>query len=57
MANNSCVEKIEHSLLKSVGITAASISLKTSLGHVEFDHTLLGPRDIITLVKVESTLM
>ena len=30
----------------------AVVALSTSKGHVEFDHTILGPRDVIEIIEV-----
>ena len=34
------------------GVQKAVVALATSLAHVEFDPTLLGPRDIIRAIEV-----
>ncbi len=34
------------------GVTVAVVALSTNKGHVEFDPTKLGPRDIIKVIEV-----
>ncbi len=43
---------IERTLLGTNGIGKAVVALSTSRGCVEFDPTILGPRDVIQIVKV-----
>ncbi len=43
---------IERTLLGTNGIGKAVVALSTSRGRVEFDPTILGPRDVIQIVKV-----
>lgn len=48
----SCVHKIESSLMKEKGIIYASVALATNKAHVKYDLEIIGPRDIIKLIKV-----
>ena len=43
---------IERALLSNNGVEKAVVALATSRGHVEFDPTVLGPRDIIKIIEV-----
>lgn len=43
---------IERTLMSQVGVEKAVVALSTSRGHVEFDPTILGPRDVVQIVKV-----
>ncbi len=52
MTSSSCVHTIEQTLLGTNGIEKAVVALSTSRSHVEFDSTILGPRDVIQIVKV-----
>ena len=52
MTCSSCVHLIERALLSSNGVEKAVVALATSRGHVEFDPTVLGPRDIIKIIEV-----
>ncbi|XP_064383927.1 copper-transporting ATPase 1-like isoform X2 [Halichondria panicea] len=51
MTSSSCVHTIEQTLLGTNGIEKAVVALSTSRSHVEFDSTILGPRDVIQIVK------
>lgn len=53
MTCSSCVHLIERTLLSNKGVEKAVIALATCKGHVEFDPTVLGPRDIINIVEVQ----
>lgn len=48
----SCVHKIESSLMKEKGIIYASVALATNKAHIKHDSEMIGPRDIIKLIKV-----
>ena len=52
MTCSSCVHLIERTLLGTEGVEKAVVALATSLGHVEFDPTVIGPRDIIRVIEV-----
>ncbi len=56
MTCSSCVHMIERTLLSQVGVEKAVVALSTSRGHVEFDPTILGPRDVVQIVKVCTVL-
>ncbi|XP_033949045.1 copper-transporting ATPase 1 isoform X2 [Pseudochaenichthys georgianus] len=47
----SCVHKIESSLMKEKGIIYASVALATNKAHIKHDSEMIGPRDIIKLIK------
>lgn len=53
----SCVHKIESNLMKEKGIIYASVALATNKAHVKYDSEIVGPRDIIKLIKVLHLLM
>ena len=44
---------IERTLRSNKGVEKAVVALATSRGHVEFDPTVLGPRDVIKMIEVE----
>ncbi|NWZ80113.1 ATP7B ATPase, partial [Poecile atricapillus] len=48
----SCVHNIESKLMRTNGIFSASVSLATSKAHILFDPEIIGPRDIIKVIKV-----
>ena len=52
MTCSSCVHLIERTLLSNKGVEKAVVALATSRGHVEFDPTVLGPRDVIKIIEV-----
>ncbi|XP_007943420.1 copper-transporting ATPase 2 [Orycteropus afer afer] len=47
----SCVHNIESKLMRTNGITYASVALATSKAHVKFDPEVIGPRDIIKIIE------
>ncbi|XP_010634918.1 copper-transporting ATPase 2 isoform X1 [Fukomys damarensis] len=47
----SCVHNIESRLTRTTGITYASVALATSKAHVKFDPEIIGPRDIVRIIK------
>ncbi|XP_006877002.1 PREDICTED: copper-transporting ATPase 2 isoform X1 [Chrysochloris asiatica] len=47
----SCVHNIESKLTRTDGITYASVALATSKAHVKFDPEIIGPRDIVRIIK------
>lgn len=48
----SCVHNIEAKLMRTNGIFSASVALATSKAHIQFDPEIIGPRDIIKIIKV-----
>ena len=52
MTCSSCVHLIERTLTQTPGIERAVVILATGRGRVDFDPSVIGPRDIIKLVKV-----
>ena len=48
----SCVHNIEKALLSSGGVQKAVVALATGKGYIEFDPAMIGPRDVINVVKV-----
>ena len=48
----SCVHNIEKALHSSGGVQKAVVALATGKGYIEFDPAVLGPRDIIHIVRV-----
>ncbi|NWW24139.1 ATP7B ATPase, partial [Falcunculus frontatus] len=47
----SCVHNIESKLMRTNGIFSASVALATSKAHIQFDPEIIGPRDIIRVIK------
>ncbi|XP_053825790.1 copper-transporting ATPase 2 [Vidua macroura] len=47
----SCVHNIESKLMRTNGIVSASVALATSKAHIQFDPEIIGPRDIIKVIK------
>nr|XP_012638109.1 copper-transporting ATPase 2 isoform X2 [Microcebus murinus]XP_012638110.1 copper-transporting ATPase 2 isoform X2 [Microcebus murinus]XP_012638111.1 copper-transporting ATPase 2 isoform X2 [Microcebus murinus]XP_012638112.1 copper-transporting ATPase 2 isoform X2 [Microcebus murinus]XP_012638113.1 copper-transporting ATPase 2 isoform X2 [Microcebus murinus]XP_012638114.1 copper-transporting ATPase 2 isoform X2 [Microcebus murinus] len=47
----SCVHNIESKLMRTNGITYASVALATSKALVKFDPEVIGPRDIIKIIE------
>ncbi|KAG8524815.1 Copper-transporting ATPase 2 [Galemys pyrenaicus] len=47
----SCVHNIESKLMRTNGITYASVALATSKAHVKFDPEIIGPRDIVKIIE------
>ncbi|XP_036312491.1 copper-transporting ATPase 2 isoform X3 [Pipistrellus kuhlii] len=47
----SCVHNIESKLMRTNGITHASVALATSKAHVKFDPEVTGPRDIVRIIE------
>lgn len=52
----SCVNKIQASLSKIVGIKAVDIALLTNRGRIEYDESLIGPRNILDHITVINDL-
>ncbi|NXA08573.1 ATP7B ATPase, partial [Sapayoa aenigma] len=48
----SCVHNIESKLMRTNGIFYASVALATGKAHIQFDPEIIGPRDIIKMIKV-----
>merc|ERR1719414_436154 len=51
MTCSSCVHLIESTLLKKPGILSATVALATKRGKIKFDPSIIGPRDVITIVE------
>ncbi|XP_066032203.1 copper-transporting ATPase 2 isoform X1 [Chamaea fasciata] len=47
----SCVHNIESKLMRTNGIFSASVALATSKAHIQFDPEIIGPRDIMKVIK------
>ncbi|XP_050187807.1 copper-transporting ATPase 2 isoform X2 [Myiozetetes cayanensis] len=47
----SCVHNIESKLVRTNGIFYASVALATCKAHIQFDPEIIGPRDIIQIIK------
>jgi Cu+-exporting ATPase len=48
----SCVTKIENNLSKIPGITSVSVVLLTNRGRIQYDSSIIGPRDILKHITV-----
>ncbi|NWI31047.1 ATP7B ATPase, partial [Sula dactylatra] len=48
----SCVHNIESKLMRTNGISYASVALATCKAHIQFDPEVTGPRDIIKIIEV-----
>lgn len=48
----SCVNTIETQLLKTPGVTYASVALATSSAGIKYDSDVIGVRDIIETINV-----
>ena len=51
MTCSSCVHLIESTLLKKPGILSATVALATKRGKIKFDPSIIGPRDVISIVE------
>nr|KAF6427187.1 ATPase copper transporting beta [Rousettus aegyptiacus] len=51
----SCVHNIESKLMKTKGITHASVALATSKAHVKFDPEIIGPRDVVRIIESKTS--
>uniref|UniRef100_A0A8C5XIX9 Copper-transporting ATPase 2 n=1 Tax=Microcebus murinus TaxID=30608 RepID=A0A8C5XIX9_MICMU len=51
----SCVHNIESKLMRTNGITYASVALATSKALVKFDPEVIGPRDIIKIIESKTS--
>ncbi|XP_061862838.1 copper-transporting ATPase 1 [Colius striatus] len=47
----SCVHKIESTLMKTNGVLYCSVALATNKAHIKYDPEIVGPRDIIQVIK------
>ena len=52
MTCSSCVHLIERTLTQTPGIERAVVTLATGRGNINFDPSVIGPRDIIKIVEV-----
>lgn len=50
----SCVHKIESTLMKTKGVLYSSVALATNKAHIKYDPEIVGPRDIIKVIKVSA---
>uniref|UniRef100_A0A8B9I9T1 Copper-transporting ATPase 1 n=1 Tax=Anser brachyrhynchus TaxID=132585 RepID=A0A8B9I9T1_9AVES len=51
MASASCVHKIESTLMKTNGVLYCSVALATNKAHIKYDPEIIGPRDVIQVIK------
>lgn len=51
----SCVHKIESTLMKTNGVLYCSVALATNKAHIKYDPEIIGPRDVIQVIKVSFT--
>jgi len=56
MSCSSCVHLIERTLQGKDGIKMAAVALATSKAAVTYDPSQIGPRDIITIIKVLTSI-
>ncbi|XP_069067208.1 copper-transporting ATPase 1 isoform X2 [Pleurodeles waltl] len=47
----SCVHKIESTLMKVEGVQYSSVALATNKAHIKYDPEVVGPRDIMKIIK------
>ncbi|XP_069468689.1 copper-transporting ATPase 1 [Ambystoma mexicanum] len=47
----SCVHKIESTLMKVDGVQYSSVALATNKAHIKYDPEVVGPRDIMKIIK------
>ncbi|XP_068264454.1 copper-transporting ATPase 1 isoform X2 [Nyctibius grandis] len=47
----SCVHKIESTLMKTDGVLYCSVALATNKAHIKYDPEIIGPRDVIQVIK------
>uniref|UniRef100_A0A803Y9S3 P-type Cu(+) transporter n=1 Tax=Meleagris gallopavo TaxID=9103 RepID=A0A803Y9S3_MELGA len=52
MTSAACVHKIESTLMKTNGVLYCSVALATNKAHIKYDPEIIGPRDIIQVIKV-----
>jgi len=48
----SCVTKIETDMSKIPGITSVNVVLLTNRGRIQYDSSIIGPRDILQHITV-----
>jgi len=48
----SCVTKIETDMSKIPGITSVNVVLLTNRGRIQYDSSIIGPRDILKHITV-----
>jgi Cu+-exporting ATPase len=48
----SCVNKIETYMRKIPGITSADVVLLTNRGRIQYESSIIGPRDILKHITV-----
>jgi Cu+-exporting ATPase len=49
----SCVNKIENHMKKIPGITTVNVVLLTNRGRIQYDSSIIGPRDILKHLTVQ----
>jgi copper chaperone CopZ len=54
MTCTSCVNKIENSMRKLAGVISVHVVLLTNRGRIEYDPSIIGPRDILQYMTVSS---
>ncbi|XP_076203530.1 copper-transporting ATPase 1 isoform X2 [Aptenodytes patagonicus] len=47
----SCIHKIESTLMKTNGVLYCSVALATNKAHIKYDPEVVGPRDVIQVIK------
>jgi copper chaperone CopZ len=52
LADYSSAHRIESQLIAHEGVKSASVSLAVSTATIEFELSLVGPRDLIQLIEV-----
>jgi Cu+-exporting ATPase len=48
----SCVNKIQNHMSKLPGITSVNVVLLTNRGRIQYDPSIIGPRDILKHITV-----
>ena len=48
----SCVKKIENHMTKIPGVTSVSVVLLTNRARIQYDSSVIGPRDILKHISV-----
>ena len=56
MTCSSCVHLIERTLHSTRGVIQARVALTTSHATVEFDPSLIGPRDVLNVINVSKLM-
>ena len=49
----SCVNKIQNHMIKIPGITSVNVVLLTNRGRIQYDSSIIGPRDILKHITVK----